>query len=136
MPKRSFSSATGSPAFNPMRTLSGVSPCPAMARWTATAHSIAREAEGKEAMMPSPVCLVSLPPWALRASRTMLSWVRRSSWALASPRRSVSVVEPSMSVKKMVWTSSLASDMGTAAASSPSDRNSSMACAAASRSPR
>ena len=52
--------------------------------------------------MPSPVCLISLPPWALRASRMTVLCCRRMSWALASPSRWVRAVEPSMSVKRMV----------------------------------
>ena len=71
-------------------------------RWIAMAHSSAREADWNDAMMPSPVCLISEPVWLTSAARTMLLCTRTSCCACSSPRRCVSPVELSMSVKRIV----------------------------------
>ena len=52
--------------------------------------------------MPSPVCLISLPLWATRASRTILLWVRTTFCAPSSPSDWVSAVEPTISVNMTV----------------------------------
>ncbi|KKN02495.1 hypothetical protein LCGC14_1117210, partial [marine sediment metagenome] len=57
------------------------------------------------AIMPSPVCLISLPPYPTRASRTMRLWARTTCWATASPLVWVRSVEPTMSVNKTVTNS-------------------------------
>src|SRR5580698_7124105 len=49
-------------------------------------------------MMPSPVCLISRPPYASSPRRTSASCARTSSSAALSPRRPVISVEPTMSV--------------------------------------
>ena len=51
----------------------------------------------KEAIMPSPVCLISRPPYASSPRRTSASCARTSSSAALSPRRAVISVEPTMS---------------------------------------
>jgi hypothetical protein len=48
--------------------------------------------------MPSPVCLISRPPYASSPRRTNASCARTSSSAALSPRRAVISVEPTMSV--------------------------------------
>ena len=48
--------------------------------------------------MPSPVCLISRPPYASSPRRTSASCTRTSSSAALSPRRAVISVEPTMSV--------------------------------------
>src|SRR3989304_1523665 len=53
----------------------------------AIAHSSAPDAVGNDAMMPSPVCLISVPSWARSASRTMALCACSSSCAWAAPSR-------------------------------------------------
>src|SRR3990172_2809815 len=127
------SSAMGSPAFSPMRTRRGeacLAPTPvfhsAIASCMAMAHSSAFTAEPKEAMKPSPIVFTSLPPWAFSASRVMRSCSRSTSPAFASPRRWVIAVDPSMSVKRIVWRPAGIGAAAVRAVSSPSPRNSSM----------
>ena len=52
--------------------------------------------------MPSPVCFTSEPPLLATASRTIASCVRSTAIARASPSCWVRLVEPSMSVNRIV----------------------------------
>src|SRR5207244_4193037 len=96
-----------SPAFSPIRTRTSVAaifPC------IAAAHSKAFVAEPKEAMKPSPIAFTSDPPCAFNACRVIRSCWRNSCRASASPIWSVSAVEPSTSVKRIVEVSALETD--------------------------
>jgi hypothetical protein len=66
------------------------------------AASTPLEVEVNEAMMPSPVCLISLPAQSVGALRVMRLWARTTCWATASPLDWVNAVEPTMSVNMTV----------------------------------
>jgi hypothetical protein len=112
-PKRSPSRSTGSPDASPIRTPSGVKAA-AFLDWNpsriASAASRASETSSNEAMMPSPVCLISRPRDARSAFRTIRSCSFKSSMNSACSSLSAKAVEPSMSVKRIVRKALVTSD--------------------------
>ena len=106
-PKRSSPSATGSPAAIPTRTRQGPASPPvsgsASRRWICDRRSRSRPATERTRPSTRRRCAsTSEPPFACSASRTTWSWFRSSAMARASPSRCVSLVESSMSVKRIV----------------------------------
>ena len=107
VPKTSPSSKATSPMARPTRNAIGTGAdrdwC-SVASWAATAAARAATADGKVAMTPSPVFFTSDPPWAATTSRRRAKCSPRSSSKAASPRRTMSSVEPTRSVKSTAST--------------------------------
>ena len=102
-PNRPSSRDETSPALRPRRRVRAWSGrrwlCFSCADWMAQAHEIALRTELNVTRKPSPVVCTSRPPCAVSCFRTSWSCLFRIARASLSPRRAVSSVEPTISVK-------------------------------------
>ena len=99
--RSSLSSVTGSPALIPTLTSIGVVACSLRAcscRCTSIANATEDTTDVNAAMMPSPVCLTSRPPFAASALRTISLCSPSNFMCPSSPSSCVWATEPHTSV--------------------------------------